>query len=77
LPDAKTIQVRSSTKRRLDRLGGKGDTYDAIIRKLIVFFERRSKNNNFNNPPEKSHEQVQATRTRVAIASLGEATENE
>lgn len=40
MPDAKTIQVRSSTKKRLDRLGAKGDTYDEIIRKLIAFFEK-------------------------------------
>jgi hypothetical protein len=31
----RTIQVKNDTKRRLDSLGRKGDTYDAIIRKLI------------------------------------------
>lgn len=52
MTDAKTIQVRSSTKRQLDRLGTKGDTYDAIIRKLIAFFERRSKNSNLSDTSE-------------------------
>jgi len=49
LPNAKTIQVRPETKRQLDKLGAKGDTYDAIIRKLIVFFER----SNLNRTSEK------------------------
>lgn len=31
----KTIQVRAGTKRKLDSIGRKGDTYDVIIRKLI------------------------------------------
>ena len=31
----KTIQIRNDTKRRLDLLGRKGDTYDAVIRRLI------------------------------------------
>ena len=35
LPRVRTIQVRNDTKRRLDLLGRKGDTYDAIIRRLI------------------------------------------
>jgi hypothetical protein len=30
-----TIQVSQETKKKLDRLGGKGDTYDGIIRLLI------------------------------------------
>ena len=49
MPNAKTIQVRPETKRQLDKLGAKGDTYDAIIRKLIVFFER----SNLNRTSEK------------------------
>jgi hypothetical protein len=35
LPRVRTIQVRNDTKRRLDLLGRKGDTYDAVIRRLI------------------------------------------
>ena len=31
----KTIQVKADTKRKLDSIGRKGDTYDTIIRKLI------------------------------------------
>jgi hypothetical protein len=30
-----TIQIKSSTKRRLQKLGRKGDTYDDIVRRLI------------------------------------------
>jgi len=39
LPETKTVQLKSSTKKRLDSLGTKGDTYDRIIRRLIAFFE--------------------------------------
>lgn len=35
LPRVRTIQVRNDTKRKLDLLGRKGDTYDAVIRRLI------------------------------------------
>lgn len=31
----KGIRVRVSTKKKLDELGKKGDTYDGIIRRLI------------------------------------------
>jgi hypothetical protein len=30
-----TIQIKSTTKRRLQKLGRKGDTYDDIVRRLI------------------------------------------
>jgi len=32
----RTIQVKPGTKRQLDLVGRKGETYDAIIRKLIA-----------------------------------------
>jgi len=35
LGQVKTIQVRIETKRRLEMLGKKGDTFDDVIRKLI------------------------------------------
>ena len=35
LSQVKTIQVRVETKRRLEMLGKKGDTFDDIICKLI------------------------------------------
>ena len=35
LDTVKTIQVRADTKRKLDSIGRKGDTYDMIICKLI------------------------------------------
>jgi len=35
LDQIKTIQVKDETKRKLVKLGSKGDTYDDIIRKLI------------------------------------------
>ena len=35
LSQVKTIQVRVETKRRLELLGKKGDTFDDIICKLI------------------------------------------
>lgn len=66
MPDAKTIQVRSSTKRQLDRLGTKGDTYDTIIRKLILFFERHG---DLNDTSEKPLKQVEATRNQAPITS--------
>ena len=37
----RTIQVRDETKRRLDSLGRKGDTYDDVIRKLISSYTGR------------------------------------
>jgi len=42
LGQAKTIQIKSDTKRRLDELGKKGETYDAIIRKLLATYEKCS-----------------------------------
>lgn len=30
-----TIRLKISTKKELDQIGNKGDTYDAILRKLI------------------------------------------
>jgi len=73
LTDAKTIQVRSNTKKQLDRLGAKGDTYDAIIARLIVFFDSLSKNDNLNEA--KVLRRVQATRDQVAPNSSGRATD--
>jgi spore germination protein GerM len=35
LSQVKTIQVRVETKRRLEMLGKKGDTFDDVICKLI------------------------------------------
>jgi len=35
LSEVKTIQVRVETKRRLEMLGKKGDTFDDVICKLI------------------------------------------
>lgn len=35
----KTIQVKPGTKRELDMVGRKGETYDAIIRKLIANYK--------------------------------------
>lgn len=40
--ETKTIQVKSETKRKLDDLGKKGETYDAIICKLINVYTRHS-----------------------------------
>jgi hypothetical protein len=40
LNETKTIQVRSETKRRLDDLGKKGETYEEIICKLINVYNR-------------------------------------
>ena len=34
-----TIQVSKETKRKLNEIGKKGDTYDSIIQKLIENFE--------------------------------------
>ena len=38
LSQVKTIQVRVETKRRLELLGKKGDTFDDVICKLIDSF---------------------------------------
>lgn len=38
--DPTTIQVQKDTKLSLDGLGRKGDTYDEIIKRLIIFYER-------------------------------------
>lgn len=35
MDQVKTIQVKDETKRKLAKLGSKGETYDDIIRKLI------------------------------------------
>jgi len=40
LSEVKTIQIKTETKRRLDKLGRKGETYDAIIRKLINSYQK-------------------------------------
>lgn len=40
LGKVRTIQVKDETKRRLDSLGRKGDTYDDVIRKLITSYAR-------------------------------------
>jgi hypothetical protein len=42
LSETKTIQVRNETKRKLDDLGKKGETYDGIICKLINTYNRHS-----------------------------------
>lgn len=34
-PEKSTIQVTLDTKKRLDELGGKNDTYEDIIKKLL------------------------------------------
>jgi hypothetical protein len=39
----KTIQVKSETKRKLEMLGRKGDTYDDIVRKLIDSYSTAKK----------------------------------
>lgn len=36
--DITTIQVSRETRDALVKLGGKGDTYDDIIRRLIIFY---------------------------------------
>jgi len=49
----KTIQVKADTKRQLDAIGSKGDTYDVIIRKLIETYlkqlELKLQNVNFGD----------------------------
>ncbi len=40
LTRAKTVQIMDDTKRRLDLLGSKGETYDAIIRRLLDSYVR-------------------------------------
>lgn len=43
LSQVKTIQVRVETKRRLEMLGKKGDTFDDVICKLIdSYINKRS-----------------------------------
>jgi len=42
LNNARTIQVKASTKRKLDELGRKGDTYDKIISELVKFYEDKN-----------------------------------
>ena len=40
LNEASTIQLKRQTKRRLDELGRKGETYDDIVRELIRVYEK-------------------------------------
>jgi len=49
LDQAKTIQIRSGTKRKLDELGKKGETYDAIICKLIDLYQKHLGLQNFRS----------------------------
>jgi hypothetical protein len=42
LSETKTIQVKNETKQKLDDLGKKGETYDAIIWKLINVYAKHS-----------------------------------
>ena len=39
-----TIRVKVETKKRLDEIGKKGDTYDDIIRRLLEYYEKSNKN---------------------------------
>jgi len=34
-----TIALKKDTKQRLDKLGGKGDTYEEIICRLLAFYD--------------------------------------
>jgi hypothetical protein len=38
-----TIKVRKHTKRELARLGGKEDSYDDIVNRLIEFYKSNSR----------------------------------
>ena len=44
LDRATTVQVRRGTKRILDRIGRKGETYDDIIRQLIRSYRQFAAN---------------------------------
>lgn len=44
--DNTTMQISKDTKDRLDKLGGKGDTYDDIVNRLLDEYERVFKNSN-------------------------------
>jgi len=39
--DTVTIRVKAETKRALDEIGKKGDTYDDILQRLIKFYEEK------------------------------------
>lgn len=45
-----TIQLSQETKMALAKLGGKGDTYEDIIKRLIENYDKRTKTTR-RNPP--------------------------
>ena len=43
MPGKTTIQVSVEVKEQLENLGGKKDTYDTIIRRLLLCWARESR----------------------------------
>jgi hypothetical protein len=44
-----SIELKPSTKDRIKNLGKKGDTYDDIVQRLLLAYEKNAGTNNDNN----------------------------
>jgi len=43
LPQSTTVKLKPETKRMLARLGNKDDTYDQIVRRIIMFYIKKNR----------------------------------
>ena len=43
MPRSTTVKLKPETKRMLARLGNKDDTYEEIIRRIIMFYVKKNR----------------------------------